>query len=72
MLRKKKKNEKDARFNDGDHVRISKNKIIIGKGYAPNVSEEVFMIKQVKNNDSWTYVIEDLIGEKIVGTFHKK
>ena len=30
------------------------------------------MIKQVKNNDSWTYVIEDLIGEKIVGTFHKK
>ena len=68
----KKNNEKDARFNDGDHVRISKNINIIEKGYAPHVSAEIFMIKQVKNVDPWTYVIEDFVREEIVGTFYKK
>ena len=30
------------------------------------------MIKKVKNNVPWTYVISDRNGEKIVGTFYKK
>ena len=30
------------------------------------------MIKKVKNTVSWTYVINDLNGEEIVGTFYKK
>ena len=30
------------------------------------------MSKKVKNNVPWTYVINDLIGEEIVGTFYKK
>ena len=68
----KKNNEKDARFNDGDHVRISKNINIIEKGYAPNVSAKIFMIKQVKNVDPWTYVIEDFIREKLSEHFIKK
>ena len=45
-----KKNEnKDPKFEVGDHVRISKYKNIFGKGYMPNWSEEVFVIKKVKN-----------------------
>ena len=30
------------------------------------------MIKEVKNNVPWTYVINDLNGEEIIGTFYEK
>ena len=33
---------------------------------------EVFLIKKVKNTAPWTYVISDLKGEEIVGTFYEK
>ena len=35
--------------NNDDDVRISKYKNIFAKGYVPNWSEEVFLIKKVKN-----------------------
>ena len=65
-------NNKDAKFKVGDHVRISKYKNIFAKGYMPNWSEEVFVIKKVKNTVPWTYVINDLQGEEITGTFYEK
>ena len=65
-------NNKDPKFNVGDRVRISKYKNIFAKGYMPNWSEEVFVIKKVKNNVPWTYVINDLNGEEITGTFYEK
>ena len=34
-----------------------------GKGYVWNWSEEVFVIKKVKNTVPWAYVISDLKGE---------
>ena len=40
---------KDPKFKVGDPVRISKYKNIFAKGYMPNWSEEVFVIKKVKN-----------------------
>ena len=51
---------KYPKFKDGDNVRISKYKNIFAKGYTPNWSEEVFVIKKVKNTVPWTYVINDL------------
>ena len=30
------------------------------------------MIKEIKNTLSWTYVINDLKGEEIIGTFHEE
>ena len=39
-------NEKDPKFKIGDHVRISKYKNTFSKGYSPNWSEEVFVIKK--------------------------
>ena len=30
------------------------------------------MIKEIKNTVTWTYVINDLNGEKIIGTFYEK
>ena len=35
----------------------------------PNWSEEVFVIKKVKNTVPWTYVLN---GEEITGTFYEK
>ena len=40
-------NDKDSKFIIGDIARISKYKNIFAKGYAPNWSEEVFVIKKV-------------------------
>ena len=45
---------------------------IFAKACVPNWSEEVFVITKVKNIVSWTYIISDLKGEEIVGTFYKK
>ena len=36
------------------------------------MTEEVFVIKKVKNTVPRTYVITDLKGEKIVETFYEK
>ena len=68
----KKVNDNDPKFKVGYHVRISKYKNIFGKDYAPNWSEEVFVIRKIKNTVPWTYVIEDLNGEEITGIFYEK
>ena len=68
----KETNDKDPKFKVGDHVRISKYKNIFAKGYTPNWSEEIFVIKKVKNTVPWTYVINDLNAEEIMGTFYEK
>ena len=68
----KETNDEDPKFKVGDRVRISKYKNIFAKGYTPNWSEEVFVIKKVKNTVPWTYVINDLNGEEIMGTFYEK
>ena len=65
-------NKKDPKFKVGDHVRISKYKNIFAKGYAPNWSEEVFVVSKIKNTVSWTYVVSDLNGEEITGSFCEK
>ena len=65
-------NDKDAKLKVGDHIRISKYKNIFPKRYTPNWSEEVFVIQEVKNTVPWTYVINDLNGEKTIGIFYEK
>ena len=62
-------NKKGPKFKVGDHVRISKYKNIFAKGYALNWSEEVFVISNIKNTVPWTYLINDLNGEEITGSF---
>ena len=68
----KQANGKDPKFKVGDHVRISEYKNIFAKGYTPNWSEEVFVIKEVKNAVPWTHVIKYLNGEEIIGTLYEK
>ena len=68
----KESDEKGPKFKIGDHVRISKYKNIFAKEYAPNWSEEIFIVKKIKNTVPWTSEINDLNGEKIVGSFYEK
>ena len=65
-------NKKGPKFKVGDHVRISKYKNIFAKRYTPNWSEEVFVVSKIKNTVPWTYVVSDLNGEKITGSFYEK
>ena len=65
-------NNIDSKFEIGDIVRISTYKNIFLKSYSPNWSEELFVIKKIKNIVRWTYVISDLKGQDILGTFYKK
>ena len=68
----KENNDKDPKFQIGDHVRISKYENVFEKGYTPNRSEEVFVIKKIKNTVPWTYTINDFNDEEIIGTFYEK
>ena len=64
--------KKNPKFKVGDRVRISKYKITFAKGYIQNWSEEVFIITEIKNKVPWVYVISDLNGEPIAGSFYEK
>ena len=64
-------NDKNPKFKVGDRVRISKCKNIFAKGYMYNWSEEIFIVNKIKNTVPWTYVINDLNGEEIIGTFYE-
>ena len=68
----KKVNDKDPKFKVGDYVRIPRYKNIFAKGYTPNWSEEIFVIKEIKNTVLWTYVINDHNGGEIIETFYEK
>ena len=65
-------NNKDPKFKTGDHVRISTYKNIFAKVCTPNWSEEDLVISKIKNTVPWTYVMNDLNGEEIIGTFYEK
>ena len=68
---KKDVNDKNPKFKVGDQVRISKYKNISAKGYMPNWSEEIFIIKKIKNTVPWKYILNNLNGKKIIATFYK-
>ena len=53
-------NDKNSKFKIGDIARISKYKNVFAKGYVPNWSEKVSVMKKVKSAVPWTYVISDL------------
>ena len=64
--------KKDPKFKVGDHVRISKYENVFSKGYTSNWSEEMFVVNKVQNTAPWTYLINDLNGGKIYGSFYEK
>ena len=63
-------NDKDSKFKVGDDVRISKYKNMFAKGYTPNWSEKIFVIKEIKNTVPWTSMI--YMVKKLLEHFMKK
>ena len=56
----------------GDYVRISKTRGNFQKGYCPNWSEELFIIKEALQGKPPYYKLKDLDGENIEGTFYSQ
>ena len=66
-------NEKDPKFKVNDHVRISKCKNIFAKAYCMLlIGVKRFCCKKNKKNIPWTYIISDLNGEEVIGSFYEK
>ena len=63
---------KDAKFKIGNHLRISKYKNIFVKGYAPNFSEEVFVISKIKNTVPGHMLLVILMVKEVLYHFIKK
>ena len=59
-------NDKDLKCKFGGPIITSKYKNVFAKGYSLNWSEDVFLIKKVKNTVWWIYFISDLKVEEIV------
>ena len=50
----------------------AEHKTIFAKEYTPNWSEEVFVIRKIKNTVTWNYLIMILMVKKLLELFMKK
>ena len=64
-------NDNDLKFKAVDHVKISKYKKIFVKGLHQIGLKKFFAIKKIENTVPWTYIINDINGEEIIGTFYE-
>lgn len=58
------------KYKIGDIVRISKHKTVFEKGYTPNWTTELFKISHIKITNPSTYMLEDMQGVPIKGSFY--
>ena len=68
---KKEVNDKNPKVKVGDHVRILNRKIFLLK-YTHQTGLKKFLLLLKLKIVPWTYVINDLNGEEITGTFYGK
>lgn len=59
-------------FKVGDHVRITKEKGKLTKGYKANFTQEVFVVHERLHRIPPVYRLNDLHGEEIEGVFYKQ
>ena len=65
-------NNNDPKFKVGDHMRIRKYKSIFAKGYTPNWSEDVFVIKKIEIQLHGHMSLMILMVKKLLEHFMKK
>ena len=65
-------NKKDPKIKVGDQVRISRYKNILAKGYAPNWSEQVFVVSGIKITVRGLMLLVNWMGKKLMEVFMKK
>ena len=57
----------------GDYVKLSTRGLAFERGYTPNWSVETFKVREVRRDERpVVYVVEDLNGDAIEGTFYEK
>ena len=64
--------KESKKFKIGDTVRISRIKGIFEHGFLPNWSEQIYKIHTINNSIPITYLLEDLQGEIIIGSFYNE
>ena len=62
--------QKFPTFSPGDRVRLSKTKRTFKNGYLPNWTEELFMIGKCIETRPPVYLVKDVHGEILEGTFY--
>ncbi|KAJ8914742.1 hypothetical protein NQ315_017453 [Exocentrus adspersus] len=62
---------KITKFKVGDHVRIMKYREAFEKGYTPNWSSEIFIIRKIRLSNPTTYLLQDEAGKEITGGFYE-
>ncbi|KAJ8910641.1 hypothetical protein NQ315_012509 [Exocentrus adspersus] len=60
-----------TKFKVGDHVRISKYREAFEKGYTPNWSSEIFIIRKIRLSNPTTYLLQDEADKEITGGFYE-
>lgn len=61
-----------AKFKVNDRVRISKAKTIFTKGYNQSWSNEIFKIVKVQPTNPTTYLLQDYLGQPVLGGFYEQ
>ena len=69
---KEEANDKDPKFKVGNHVRISKYKIIFAKRYTANWSEEFLLLVKLRMQFHGHILLMILMVKKALGNFMKK
>lgn len=64
-------NTRPPKFKVGDWVRVSRIKGAFEKGYEESWSKAVYIVKKVHHTVPWTYSVEDIRHEEIIGTFYE-
>lgn len=68
----KKYKSKKPNYNIGDHVRVKRWKHAFNRGYEEQFSEEIFIITKVlRRKPIVTYVLKDLLDEKVAGSWYE-
>jgi hypothetical protein len=65
------KNKAPPKFKVGDYVRMSRRKEIFEKGYEQSWTMEIFKIVKALPTIPYTYQLEDLLHEKIIGSYYE-
>lgn len=61
-----------SKFNEGEHVRISRQRSLFEKSYFQTWSSELFKVSKIHYTKPCTYSIKDLEGNEIKGTFYEQ
>jgi hypothetical protein len=61
---------KKSKLEEGDTVRIAKQRTVFSKAYLPNYTDEVFKIDKVKNVTPNVYRLINEEGQKVTGNFY--